>query len=38
MEEMTYYDWLFRDSDEEKEINRQLMVGCADLKGKGEAE
>jgi hypothetical protein len=23
-EEMTYYDWLFRDSDEEKEINRQL--------------
>jgi len=21
---MTYYDWLFRDSDEEKEINRQL--------------
>ena len=23
-EEMSYYDWLFRDSDEEKEINRQL--------------
>ena len=23
-EKMTYYDWLFRDSDEEKEINRQL--------------
>ena len=23
-EEMTYYDWLFHDSDEEKEINRQL--------------
>jgi hypothetical protein len=22
--EMSYYDWLFRDSDEEKEINRQL--------------
>ena len=23
-EEMSYYDWLFRDSDEEKEINKQL--------------
>lgn len=23
-EEMSYYDWLFRDSDEEKEIKRQL--------------
>ena len=23
-EEISYYDWLFRDSDEEKEINRQL--------------
>lgn len=24
MKEKTYYDWLFRDSDEEKEIHRQL--------------
>jgi hypothetical protein len=24
MEEKTYYDWLFKESDEEKEINRQL--------------
>lgn len=24
MEEMTYYDWLFKESEEEKEINRQL--------------
>lgn len=32
-EEMSYYDWLFRDSDEEKEIHRQLDEERARFEG-----